>query len=155
MTLTCTRTCARRRCACTASPTRDDRAGVPRLLGVSGVGPKLALAILSDLTAGELARRSRARQEAPHGDRGVGKKMVERLVLELKDKLPALPPERQPSRAVRRRRRTAARRRSGLRALVGLGFTRAQAEAAVAKVVADDDARPIEKLMRQALATLA
>jgi Holliday junction resolvasome RuvABC DNA-binding subunit len=40
-------------------------------------------------------------------------------------------------------------------ALQALGFTRGQAETAAAKVVAEQDARPIETLIRQALSTLA
>lgn len=58
------------------------------LLAVSGVGPKLALAVLSTTGAGELARiiaeeRTKMLQTIP----GVGKKTAERIVLELKDKV--------------------------------------------------------------------
>jgi Holliday junction DNA helicase RuvA len=68
----------------------DDRAAFRILLGVSGVGPKLAMTVLSELSALELARAvargDRARLEAISG---VGKKTAARLLLELKDKLPA------------------------------------------------------------------
>ncbi len=58
------------------------------LLAVSGVGPKLALAVLSTMDAGELARvitgeQTKTLQTIP----GVGKKTAERIVLELKDKI--------------------------------------------------------------------
>ena len=145
-----------------------DRLAFRVMMGVSGVGPKLALAILNDLSAAEVSAAVAA------GDKkrftsvsGIGKKMADRLVLELKDKLPALPT------GARLTASPAALPPNGVAgevasALVGLGFTRIQAEAAVAKVMSDhgtapaprggassEDARPIETLIRQALATLA
>ena len=62
-----------------------------RLIEVAGVGPKLAVNILSGIEAGELADALRASDVArltriP----GVGKKTAERLVVELKDKMPKL-----------------------------------------------------------------
>ncbi|KYF57394.1 Holliday junction ATP-dependent DNA helicase RuvA, partial [Sorangium cellulosum] len=72
--------------------TREDRAAFRVLIGISSIGPKIALAILSALGAAELAaviaRRETARLTAIPG---VGKKTAERLVLELKDKLVNLP----------------------------------------------------------------
>src|SRR4026208_436644 len=63
------------------------------LMGVSGIGPKLALNILSGIPAGELARALR------NGDQmrlvsipGVGKKLAERMIVELKDKFTNLAP---------------------------------------------------------------
>jgi Holliday junction DNA helicase RuvA len=69
-------------------PDEPERRLFQTLLAVSGVGPKLALAVLSTTGAGELARiiseeRTKALQTIP----GVGKKMAERIVLELKDKI--------------------------------------------------------------------
>jgi holliday junction DNA helicase RuvA len=132
-----------------------DRSAFRVMLGVSGVGPKLSLAILNDLSAAEVSAA------VASGDKkrftsiaGVGKKMADRLVLELKDKLPALPS----GAAVAAAAAPAPIHGVGgevASALVGLGFSRVQAEAAVAKVIADDDPRPIETLIRQALATLA
>jgi Holliday junction DNA helicase RuvA len=132
-----------------------DRAAFRVLLGVAGVGPKLAMSILSEMSAAEAA------QAVLHADKrrfaavsGVGKKTAERLVLELKDKLPifagtdevALPSVR-PAPVNGRAGEVAS-------ALTALGFTRAQAEAAADKVVEREDARPVEALIRQALATL-
>lgn len=61
------------------------------LIGVSGIGPKLAINILSGIPAAELARALRA------GDQsrlvaipGVGRKLAERMIVELKDKLATL-----------------------------------------------------------------
>jgi Holliday junction DNA helicase RuvA len=132
-----------------------DRAAFRALIGVSGVGPKLAMAILSDMTAAELsAAIARADKKRFAGVSGIGKKMAERLVLELKDKLPALlPPYELGAGAI-----SAAQLNGSagevVAALTGLGFSRMQAEAAAAKVVVPDDARPLEALLRQALATL-
>ena len=66
-----------------------ERAAFRALLGVSNVGPKIAIAVLGALPAAELARAV-ARQDltALKGITGVGKKIAERLLLELRDKLP-------------------------------------------------------------------
>jgi Holliday junction DNA helicase RuvA len=132
----------------------DDRVAFRILIGVSGVGPKLALTVLSDLSAQELAvsvaRGDRARLEAISG---VGKKTAARLLLELKDKLPALGSAESmaplPGPAALSDAATQA-----CDALTNLGFSRAQAEAAVAKVSRGDPATPVETLLRHALATL-
>jgi Holliday junction DNA helicase RuvA len=136
--------------------TLDDREAFRTLMGVSGVGPKLALTVLSELSSLELAqalaRGDRRRLEAISG---VGKKTAARLMLELKDKLPLsaaivhvdgvpLPPQLPATDAAGQ----------ACDALTRLGFTRAQAEAAVAKVSRPDAAAPVEQLLRQALATL-
>jgi holliday junction DNA helicase RuvA len=132
----------------------EDRVAFRTLIGVSGVGPKLALTVLSDLSASELAhsvaRGDRARLEAISG---VGKKTAARLLLELKDKLPVLGSLEDlaplPSPAALSDAATQA-----CDALTNLGFSRAQAEAAVAKVSRGDPATPVETLLRHALATL-
>lgn len=67
--------------------TLSERNAFRLLLRVAGVGPKLALALLSGLSVGELAQVV-ARQETARLTRvpGVGKKTAERLLLELRDK---------------------------------------------------------------------
>ncbi len=62
-----------------------------KLIAVSGVGPKLAIGILSGIEAGDLVQALRA-GDVPRLTRipGVGKKTAERLVLELKDKVQGL-----------------------------------------------------------------
>lgn len=67
---------------------KDDLNIFKQLLGVNGIGPKAALAILSSLTADELrfavlADDAQAIAKAP----GIGKKTAQKLILELKDKL--------------------------------------------------------------------
>jgi holliday junction DNA helicase RuvA len=133
----------------------EDRAAFRLLMGVSGVGPKLALTVMSDLSAGELrhviARGERQRLEAISG---VGKKTAARLLLELKDKLPAggmdavaLPVRPQPAALGDLSSQVTD-------ALTGLGFTRAQAETAVAKLDAQTLDLPLEQQLRRALSTL-
>jgi Holliday junction DNA helicase RuvA len=124
-------------------------------LTVSGVGPKLAMTVLSDLSATELshviARGERQRLEAISG---VGKKTAARLMLELKDKLPATgltldPVVVRPAPAARPADDVVGQ---ACDALTRMGFTRAQAEAAVTQL--DAHALPLEQLLRRALATL-
>jgi holliday junction DNA helicase RuvA len=138
----------------------DDREAFRILMSVSGVGPKVALAVLAELTAADLAsavsRGDRRRLEAISG---VGKKTAARLLLELKDKLAGVAGA------------SALKGASGAPvftpmplgdvpsqvcdALTRLGFTRAQAEAAVAAQIHEAGPAPqVEQLLRQALATL-
>ncbi len=134
----------------------DDRTSFRVLLGVSGVGPKLAMTVLSELSAADLhrviARADRGRLEAISG---VGKKTAARLLLELKDKLPlpldtgsALPASGVASVEL------SDVATQVCDALQRMGFSRGQAEAAVAQVSKADQALPLEQLLRRALASL-
>ncbi|MDD5240279.1 MAG: Holliday junction branch migration protein RuvA [Sulfuricella sp.] len=69
--------------------TQDERAAFRQLLKISGVGPKLALTILSGMSVAELSQVVAA-QEVGRLTKipGIGKKTAERLLLELRDKLP-------------------------------------------------------------------
>jgi Holliday junction DNA helicase RuvA len=132
----------------------EDRAAFRLLMGVSGVGPKLALTVMSDLSAGELQRViARGERQRLESISGVGKKTAARLLLELKDKLPAgaldvaLPARHEPPPLSDVPSQVAD-------ALTGLGFTRAQAEAALTKLDAQTQSLPLEQLLRRALATL-
>ena len=81
-------TCARTRSSSTGSPSAAERELFEHLLSVSGVGPKVALAIVSGSTPAELRRaivlEDTARFEAIPG---IGKKTAQRVVLELKEKV--------------------------------------------------------------------
>ncbi len=109
------------------------------LLGVNGVGPKVALAIVSGSTPAELtraiARDDTARFEAIPG---IGRKTAQRVVLELKEKLAAVPGEAAAIGVDLTARD----------ALVELGWTLADAERALADV---DEDLPVEEQVRQAL----
>ncbi|MBU1236972.1 MAG: Holliday junction branch migration protein RuvA [Gammaproteobacteria bacterium] len=68
----------------------DERTAFRQLIRISGVGPRIALAVLSGLSVGELAQAV-ALQEAGRLVKipGIGRKTAERLLLELRDKLKA------------------------------------------------------------------
>ena len=108
------------------------------LLGVNGVGPKVALAIVSGSTPAEL-RRAIALEDTDRFEAipGIGKKTAQRVVLELKEKLGTAVDTQAPATDLVARD-----------ALVELGYTLADAERALASV--DPDLSP-EQRVREAL----
>ncbi|AUX19907.1 Holliday junction DNA helicase RuvA [Sorangium cellulosum] len=135
--------------------TREDRTAFRVLIGVSSVGPKIAVGILSALAAGDLAaviaRRETARLTAIPG---VGKKTAERLVLELKDKLVGLP-SAAPSPAAPPPAATGSQQDLLHSALTRMGYRPAEAERAIAALGARVDSAPLGDLVRDALALLS
>ena len=123
-----------------------------RLISVGGIGPKVALSILSGIEPVELVRAIRSSDVArltriP----GVGKKTSERVVLELKDKLaqiapgePALEPIA-PGEDVRA---------DLLSALANLGYQRGSVDKTVDKVLRGTEDRSFEPLLRATLKLL-
>jgi Holliday junction DNA helicase RuvA len=127
------------------------------LIAVSGVGPKLALAVLSGLRPDALARAIRTEQLGSLiAIPGIGRKTAERLVVELRDKLEVLqgagrlPGEAGPGGVLPR----AERFDDAVAALTRLGYTTPQASEAVRKVAAGTDELSLEDLVRRALALL-
>jgi holliday junction DNA helicase RuvA len=108
-----------------------------KLIGISGIGPRLALAVLSGIEPLELIRAVRQQDVARlTAIPGVGKKTAERIGLELKDRLPV---------AMQEIDRTAPAAPPGdqlrvdlLSALLNLGYQRAAAEKAIDKTVTPD-----------------
>ena len=135
--------------------TAEDRAAFRALLKVSSIGPKLALAIIGTLNAAEL-QDAIARQDktAFKGISGVGKKTVERILVDLHDKLDFGATARTGVRlrAVPSAAATASDTVVG--ALVQMGYKRSEAEAAVGSAAgaSEDD---IEGLLRAALSALS
>jgi Holliday junction DNA helicase RuvA len=129
--------------------TQDEKALFEKLIGVSGIGPTLAVKILSGLAAPDLINFIR-RGEVERLVRipGVGKKTAERMVLELRDKLPATSGEEPgtPAEAA-----LSPVDQDVLSALLNLGCGRAQAEAAVRKAKAAGAVPEFEPLFRRAL----
>jgi len=121
-----------------------------RLIDVAGVGPKLALNILSGIEPPELVAALRG-QDVTRLTRipGVGKKTAERLVLELKDKLAALAPAAAPAAPV------AGPKQDLLSALANLGYSRPEAERAVERALRDGAGGEFEDLLRRTLAILS
>lgn len=129
--------------------TADEKVLFEKLIGVSGIGPKLAITILSGLGAGDLIHAIRGNDlEKLVRIPGIGKKTAERMVLELRDKLaapaePASSPQTPPMSDVER---------DVLSGLVNLGCARPAAEAALQKVRAKNpELSGFEAIFRRAL----
>jgi Holliday junction DNA helicase RuvA len=129
--------------------TSDEKALFEKLIGVSGIGPTLAVKVLSGVTAVDLVNALR-RGEVERLVRipGVGKKTAERMVLELRDKLPAVTGEEPVTPTAEA---LAPVEQDVLSALLNLGCARPQAEAAVRKAKAAGAPADFEPLFRRAL----
>jgi holliday junction DNA helicase RuvA len=126
-----------------------------KLMTVSGIGAKLAITILSGMAADEMAAAIRSNDVArltriP----GIGKKTAERMVLELRDKLPPVA-----GTSAQTMPTMNATEEDVLSALINLGYQRATAEKALANVVKNGagktEAGSFDTLFREALASLS
>jgi Holliday junction DNA helicase RuvA len=122
------------------------------LIATSGVGPKLALAILSGLPAGRLVGALRAGDLAALvGVPGVGKKTAERIVIDLREKAHALDVAARPELAAPPDGAAAAES-----ALCNLGYARPQAERAVRRALElVPEGAGLETLIKEALRVAA
>ena len=124
-----------------------------RLIAIGGVGPKLALAVLSGIEPAELIRAVRTQDVARLTSiPGVGRKTAERIGLELKDRLPASLQAAEPAPA-------AAAPGDQLRddllsALLNLGYHRPVAERAIDRVTGGTPALSFEEALKGALRQL-
>ncbi|HXS53800.1 MAG TPA: Holliday junction branch migration protein RuvA [Usitatibacter sp.] len=125
--------------------TAGERGAFRQLLKVSGVGPKVALAVLSGLSVEDLAAAIAA-QDAARLTKvpGIGKKTAERLVLELRDKLPVA--------GGSARAEAAPARGDVVNALLALGYNDREAQAAVKQLPAE---LALAEAIRHALKHLA
>jgi len=119
-----------------------------KLITVSGIGPKLGITILSGMPADDMVSAIRENDIArltriP----GIGKKTAERMVLELRDKLPP-----QGADQVREVPALSATQEDVLSALVNLGYQRVAAEKALSSVEKNG---PFDSMFRAALAVMA
>ena len=119
-----------------------------KLLSVSGIGPKLAITILSGMPAGDMVSAIKGNDVAKLTKiPGIGKKTAERMVLELRDKLkdfgmePAAPP-------------TSPVEEDVMSALTNLGYQRPFAERAVA-TIAKNGVKDFDAMFRDALGLLS
>jgi Holliday junction DNA helicase RuvA len=126
-----------------------------RLIGISGIGPKLALAVLSGIDVADLVRAVQfgdvARLTAIPG---IGKKTAERIGLELKDKLPK-PAGGDAAADIDAGVPGGALRRDLLSALWNLGYHRPLAEKAVDAALRRTESPTFEVALKQALRELA
>jgi Holliday junction DNA helicase RuvA len=140
--------------------TKQERAAFEMLVGITGVGPRLALSILSGIGVDELNEaisvKDRLRlQKIP----GVGKKTAERLLLELRDKISklarpdqtAFDPESASEKAAEE-----SRRQDALSALMNLGYSRSSAADAVDAALEQigPETAGLEPLLKEALGRL-
>jgi len=125
-----------------------------RLIGISGIGPKLAIAVLSGMDSREvISAIQRADVARLTGIPGIGKKTAERIVLELKDRLTQLAP---PTAAGAVVGATAVDRLRGdlLSALQNLGYHRPQAEKAIDIAMKANPDTTLEQAVRASLREL-
>jgi Holliday junction DNA helicase RuvA len=122
-----------------------------KLITVSGIGPKLAITILSGMAANEMAGAIRGNDLARLTKiPGIGKKTAERMVLELRDKLPETA-----GTAASTVPAISAMEEDVLSALVNLGYQRAAAEKALASAVKNGKSDSFDAMFREALAGLS
>jgi len=129
----------------------SEKALFEKLITVSGIGPTLAIKILSGMAADEMVGAIRGNDVArltriP----GIGRKTAERMVLELRDKLPEAGPATTPAVPTH-----SATEEDVLSALVNLGYQRAAAEKALAVATRDGKSASFDALFREALAALS
>lgn len=121
-----------------------------KLIGVSGVGPKVALGVLSGIEAEDLVQAIRANDLArltrvP----GVGKKTAERVILELKDKLARFQTAAPANQAL------SPQRADLLSALANLGYSSAEADRAAEQAFRAKPEAPLGELLREALRVIS
>jgi Holliday junction DNA helicase RuvA len=135
-----------------------DRLAFRTLIGVSSVGPKTAIAVLSALPAHELGQAI-ARKELGKltAISGIGKKTAERLLLELKDKLPVLQatPRSAGPGAVAAAPPPSSNTELLSRALVNMGYRSGEADRAIEQLGAKLVELPLPDLLKEALAVLS
>lgn len=133
--------------------TLEEKRLFEKLISVSGIGPKLAVTVLSGLPAGDLIEAIRA------GDLqklvrvpGIGKKTAERIVLELREKLDIATAA--PSTAGKPKSAFTTEEEDVLSALMNFGANRTSAEAAVNQAKTKTEGTSFEELFRLALKLL-
>lgn len=128
---------------------RNEEKGLfEKLLLVSGIGPKLAITILSGMPAGDMVGSIRSGDVARLTKiPGIGKKTAERMILELKDKLEEFTAAPPPVKV-------APVEEDVISALVNLGYQRPAAERALS-LAASQGEGSFDKLFRESLAVLS
>ena len=122
-----------------------------KLITVSGIGPKLAITILSGMAADEMVGAIRG-NDVTRLTRipGIGKKTAERMVLELRDKLTEVDTASAPAMPT-----LTSNEEDVLSALVNLGYQRAAAEKALATAAKEGTAKTFDQLFRSVLGRLS
>jgi len=135
-----------------ASP--DEKEMFLLLISVSGIGPKSALGMMSSITADDLQRGIRNENVTLLSTvPGVGRKTAQRLILELKDKLPVQEGDTQ---SIRQSTKDEELSREAVMALVSLGYGKSLAEKTVLQITQAHTEAPLslEECIKQSLRTL-
>ena len=137
--------------------TRDDLAVFKLLLGVSGIGPKGAIAVLSGLSADDL-RFAVLSDDVTTISKvpGIGRKTAQKLILELKDKMDLQDAfEKKAEHAAGESTpETGSPQSEAILALTALGYVSTEALKAVRKVASGDAGENVEDILRKALKEL-
>ncbi|MBO4709752.1 MAG: Holliday junction branch migration protein RuvA [Kiritimatiellae bacterium] len=135
--------------------TKEEREMFLKLTQVSGVGPKIALAILSGSSIGELSLAiASGNAKRISSIKGVGKKTAEKICVELKDKVNAIEALAATSRRGGAEGEKAPMLRDAVLTLTALGFSDEAANKMVSKVLADNPSvKDVEALVKLALAS--
>jgi len=129
----------------------SEKALFEKLISVSGIGPKLGITILSGMAAEEMVGAIRGNDVAKLTRiPGIGRKTAERMVLELRDKLPEAGPPSAPAAPA-----MSAVEEDVLSALLNLGYQRQAAEKAVAAVTKNGKPGSFDALFREAMGALS
>jgi Holliday junction DNA helicase RuvA len=130
--------------------TEMDRDAFEQLIAVNGVGPRVALSLLSVMDAPALYKAIADEDQQRLGlAKGVGKRLAAQLILALKGKLPSIVPAGTISGVPSGKLQAEV-----LEALMGLGFSSAEAQAAIAKIP-QDQAMTLEQQVTYALRTFS
>ena len=125
------------------------------LITVNGVGPKAALAILSELTVDEIALAISAKDvKSITRASGIGPKIAQRIILDLKDKVKSIIPDSDVFEGADRISAVTEMPSTSeaVAALTMLGYSQSEAATAVSKL---DPSQPVETIIRQALKYLS
>ncbi len=125
----------------------EDRTMFRELLRLPGVGPSLALRVLSGITAAELLKRvAEGNLDSLASIRGIGKKRAERIAFELSSRIPSL------REKIREKSTVAESQKKALEALMALGMKEKEAIEALKKAKKKiEDGAPLEDIIKSAL----
>jgi Holliday junction DNA helicase RuvA len=135
---------------------QEEREVFELMISVSGIGPKLAINVLSGIAAGELIRAVTEEDlKRLTGIPGVGKKTAERMILELKDKMAKIGRETLPG-GTDTFKASGQVKDDALSALVNLGYKGSAVKEVVDRIIREAQEPPsLDRLLKQALRVLA
>ncbi len=140
-------------------PTREEKRLFVALTGITGIGPRLALAVLSALSPAEIARAARDEDAAPFEEvPGIGRKTARRIVLDLRDRLGdallELAGSGRTEGGTGSPGRMSRAEEDAVAALLNLGYKRGEAEPAVREAAGAAGTGDLGALLRAALRRL-